>query len=415
MGWKTGRRWLSAVGLVLAWLAPTLGQAQAVRTLTPKVFPVGKWPEGVAATAEGVFVAESGQRTVVLLDPDTGAVRSRERVGRLPVGIAQDAEGRISVLVQTDRRVWRASPVGPSAAFSDLPGCPAGLAQSRSFVWVLVHPDCSSETGQLLRINPLTGERVQSPMLGVWTQALAVSQGQVAVVHARPPPSLDLVDEATLQVRQAGPPDLSAWSIAVGAGQIFIGGGLETNPGQGAVVWIDPVSGQERGRALVDQRIEALAADETDVVAVGEKGRLWVFSALDLAPRSVIDLSIGPFPARAVAIRGDRLFVTNTQKDSGNGALLVIDDWRSGAPSGLVPLNDRIRECPYQVHGVKAPDVLLLHTGPDSGTAWIARIPPDATGLRLKRCLRGARDWCEVEYGDKTGWVDGAYIGADCR
>lgn len=74
--------------------------------------------------------------------------------------------------------------------------------------------------------------------------------------------------------------------------------------------------------------IVALVADDKSLVAVGEKGRMWILSPKDLAIQTVIDLSTGPFKARAAAMYAGVLYVTSQEQFGDKGAVFAISAWR---------------------------------------------------------------------------------------
>jgi DNA-binding beta-propeller fold protein YncE len=309
------------------WPSPGLADPKPI-SLTPQVFPVGKWAEGVAVVPEGVWVAESGQRTIALLDEKTGKVIRQVRVGRLPVGMVRDEKGVVFTLVQTDRRIWRQPGQGEGKALNGLPGCPNALAQGQSALWVLTLPTCDSTKSQVVRVDPATGAKTQTRLLRDWGQAIAFGQEKVYVAHVRPP-ALDIVDAKTLDARTMDLANLQLWSIASAAGRVFAGGRLSDKWEQGAVASIDPQTGAELHRRMVDQNVMAIVADDASVAAIGDKGRIFVFRAEGLEPVSVIDLATGPFKVGGVAISSGRLFVTSESQFGENGAVLVVDGWRT--------------------------------------------------------------------------------------
>ena len=320
-----------ALALLATGAAPASAGAGAppiaVITVTPKVFPVGKWAEGIVATPQGIWVAESGARAIVLLDPQTGALRRRVTVGRLPVGMIAGAEGYVSTLVQTARALWREPARGRGKAITGLPGCPNALAAGAGALWVLTQPACSSDSAQLVRVDPKSGAMKTGGVLGQWGEALAADDGNIYVAHARPP-ALDIVDARTLAARTFDPRDLSLWTIATGSDWLIAGGRINSDWSKGVIASFDPKTGAERQRRIVDQMIAALAVDDKRVVAVGDKGRLWVFSPKDLAPEAVINLSTGPFRARAATLRAGVLYVTSQEQFGDKGAVFAISDWR---------------------------------------------------------------------------------------
>jgi len=325
---------LLSLALVCGGAAPALATeappAEKTVTLTPKVFPVGKWAEGIAATPQGLWVAESGARAIALLDAKTGETRRRVTVGRLPVGMVAGADGVVSALVQTDRAIWRQPARGRGKAIAGLPGCPNALAQGPGVgggLWVLTMPTCSSDSVQLVRVDPKSGAQQASKALGQWGEALAAGAGVVYVAHARPP-ALDIVDQKTLAVLTLDPQDLSLWAVVAGPDRLIVGGRINSDWSKGVVASLDPKTGAERQRRLVDQMIVSLVADETSVVAVGEKGRLWVLAPNDLVVQKTIDLSTGPFKARAAVLRAGVLYVTSQEQFGDKGAVFAISGWR---------------------------------------------------------------------------------------
>ena len=61
----------------------------------------------------------------------------------------------------------------------------------------------------------------------------------------------------------------------------------------------------------------------------------------------------------------------------------------------------------YRVVNVERGDVLNMRAGPSSDYSVIGSIPPTETGIRL---VGPCRDWCQVEYGGVSGWVNRNYL-----
>lgn len=82
----------------------------------------------------------------------------------------------------------------------------------------------------------------------------------------------------------------------------------------------------------------------------------------------------------------------------------------------------------WDVTGVRAPDVLSVHTRANAASPVVASIPADARGLRnlgctgtpsfaqwlemtpSERALSGRARWCRIAYGGIEGWVAGRYL-----
>lgn len=85
----------------------------------------------------------------------------------------------------------------------------------------------------------------------------------------------------------------------------------------------------------------------------------------------------------------------------------------------------------FRVVGVATNDALNLRASASAQSRIIARIPPDARGLRnlgcsgiptfaqwqrlspAERAAAGQARWCKVEYGGRTGWVAGRFLRED--
>lgn len=154
--------------LTLTTNASTTEAKPAYKTLSlpPQLFPVGKWAEGIAATNQEIWVSESGQRTIVLLNATTGRPIRRVNVGRMPVEITAGSADNVSVLSQTDRSIWRQPAQGSGKSLRGLPGRPNGLARSDSALWAPTQPACTSESSQLIRIDLKTGSKTKTGILG---------------------------------------------------------------------------------------------------------------------------------------------------------------------------------------------------------------------------------------------------------
>jgi hypothetical protein len=410
-----------ATAAMLACLAlcavPGSSHAADTITLDPRVIPVGKWAEGIAIADNKLWVAESGQRSIAQVDLNRGNVVRRVQVGRLPVGMVTGSDGAVYSLVQTDRLVWQQLPNGRTRSFGGLEGCPQGLAGSDQFLWVLTMPECSSVSSRLIRMNPNGGDPTSSRVFSEWAQAITTHQGKVWVAHARTP-ALTIVDEQTLSVRTANLAGVSLWAVTACCGNVHVGGRLGDEKTGGIVLSIDPATFQERRRHLVEQRIAVMADDDQSVVAVGEKGTIWVFSADRLELQRTITLATGAFDPKAVLIVGDDLYLSSGQQNGENGAVLVLSGWRpdpaparpqSGPSRGGTP--NMTTECPYEVVNASASG-LWMHEDPDTDAPKVVGLPSNARGLEVDRCIR---DWCHATFRGASGWVEKKNIRAYCN
>ena len=406
--------WTALLALLVALMGAAPLWASDVVTLSPRVIAVGKWPEGLAFASGRLFVAESGQRTLAAIDPKSGRLLNRTWVGRLPVGVSVGPGDVVDTLVQTDRLVWRQTTAGRALpSFKGLEGCPAGLDARGAYVWVLTQPSCSSVSGRAIRINPANGARASSSLLGDSPQAILARPGRTWVAHARAP-ALSAINEASLAVSTFAVADASLWSLSQGGEKLFAGGRLQSRSDEGLVVMLDRADGHEIHRQLVDERVNAIVSDETHVVAIGDKGRMWVFSAGDLEYLRTIDLNTGPFEPRGAVIAGGSLYVSDSRSQSAAGAVLALDDWRPAAPTNppAAKASGMTTECPYSVVNVPLSEMLWMYEQPDPASTKVAGLAATDNGLILQHC---AGDWCYVLRGEQKGWVAKANIGAVCH
>ena len=76
---------------------------------------------------------------------------------------------------------------------------------------------------------------------------------------------------------------------------VYAGGRVDGTKDNGIVIKLDPATQADVARVSVPEMVMNIISDETHVVAVGEKGTIWVVSANDLRllhslpPRSIRD------------------------------------------------------------------------------------------------------------------------------
>ena len=303
--------------------SPASGAEQIV--LTPTVIPPGQNVEGIAFDGKWLWAAESGQRTIARIDLTRGTAVERVKVGRLPVDMASTGDGDVFALVQTDNAIWRQR-AGRGSVFAHVPDCPNGMVAHRGNLWVLNQPTCSSEHSRVSRVDARNGRQVQSSELGEWGQALTALGRQIWVAHARGV-ALTAVDVDSLRAFPVEVRSASLWAITANPSNVYAGGRIDGTSDDGLVVKIDPATRTEVARARVSQRVTSLVGDDENIVAIGDKGTIWVLSAQNLTLRRTITLSTGAFSPRAMKIVQDNLLVTATTFRGENGAVFVLRNW----------------------------------------------------------------------------------------
>lgn len=121
---------------------------------------------------------------------------------------------------------------------------------------------------------------------------------------------MNIVDQKTMAVVTVDLQYLSLWSTVAFPEKVLVGGRLNSDWNRGVVAAVDPATGAEHHRQLLDQKIVALAADSESVFAVGEEGHIWVLSPNDLSLQSGL------------------LYVTSEEHAVTNGAVFAISGWR---------------------------------------------------------------------------------------
>lgn len=293
--------------------------------VTPSVSQLGKWVEGLAYDGQWLWAAESGQRTIAKVDPHTGQVAARVKVGRLPVSMASAGNGWTYALVETDKTVWRQPGNGNGSVLAHLAGCPQDMTLAGGTPWVLVMPDCSSAQSQVVRVDPGSGQQATSPLLGEWGQAMTAVGGQIWVAHARGP-AISVTEQATMRTNWVDARGASLWSLTANSTAVYAGGRIEENNDAGLVVMFDPQRQIEMRRATVSERVAEIASNDQHVVAVGAKGTIWVLSAQDLSLEQTITLTTGAFEPKAALLLGNTLLVTAGTYQGNSGAILIVDN-----------------------------------------------------------------------------------------
>ena len=301
-------------------------------TLTPKVWPVGKWPEGMAHDGNALWVAESGQRNLAQINPDSGAVMERVSAGRLPVGVVSNpVTGDVFAAVATDQKVVRFSRSAKGGAFASLSDYPNSIAADETAVWVLMWVDGSNAQSKMVRYDQKTASTTTSGLLGsgawgvaksgnaLWTNHTGGTEGAInTVVSQFDPKTL----KPTQKIELAG----NLGGLAATEGSVFVcGGNWDVD---GVVVRIDPGTLKETARKQIPGEFSyRIAADADYVVVAGAKGTLSVFSADDLALRRTIHLDWKAYQPSSLLIVGEVLYVAAHEGEGENGSVLVVNGW----------------------------------------------------------------------------------------
>ncbi|PWW04568.1 hypothetical protein DFR52_1011267 [Hoeflea marina] len=304
-------------------------------TLEPGVIDVGKWAEGIAFDGRFYWVAESGQRSVAKIEYGSGDLIKHVKIGRLPTSMVAPREGGVFALVATDKLVSSIGANDKVTTLAKLGECPDRMIAGDGGLWVLTQPACSSESSRVIGIDARTGKQTKSSNLGEWATSLAAMGLEIWVGHARGG-LVNVYDSRTAEVGDITVPGLSTWAMASNSAHVFAGGRVDENNDDGLVVMFDPDRMEEAARASLPEMVMQMLADADHLVAIGEKGTIFVLSAQTLDLLRTIRLTTGDYTARDVIALEDNLLITSSMAAGENGAVLVVNDWRPAEATDAV-------------------------------------------------------------------------------
>jgi hypothetical protein len=294
---------------------------------TVMIWPVGKWPEGIAWDGRNLWLAESGSRQIAQLDPQTGRVIKRTRVGRLPVDVAAAGDGTIYAMVATDKTVWQSNGTN-GQVLARLDDHPQAIGIGRNDVWVLTWIDGGSDRTQLVRHARTSGTHSKSEILPQNGFDLAVLGNTVWTLHRHDNESRSeaiALSGATLKIKTRASIEGFVTRLAASTDELFAAGG---NYGEsGLIVKLDPRTGKVVARIKAARFVSALTVLGDHVVAVDDQGGIAIFAASDLSLRRTISTNAGAFSPQDILAKRDGLFITTHRGSHGNGSIIFVPDW----------------------------------------------------------------------------------------
>lgn len=296
----------------------------------PQDFPIGKWPEGIVVADGSIWIAESGQRSLARIDPETGDLLSREKVGRLPVGLAVSPADELYVAVATDKVIWkRVSGSAKGKKLAKLDNYPQAIAADRDGLWALVWIDGSSSRTRVTSIDPGTGRKSYSADLPKNGFDMAVTESTLWTLHrydGQDTCELIAVDKHSLQELYRVPFVGFTSFLAADTKGVFAAGGEFGK--SGLIVKIDPELKREVARYESNNLIRSIALANEFLVAVDVYGDVFVFSTSNLSLLRRIKPSMGEYEPRDLLVSENKLFITTHQGQGANGSVIVIENWR---------------------------------------------------------------------------------------
>ena len=215
---------------------------------------IGVAPAAIASGAEGIWIASSGENSVLRLDPKTFTVRQTIPVGNGPTGVAIGADA-VWVANGLDGTVSRIDPRANKVVQTKQVGNgPTAIAYGLGSVWVANRSDQT-----VSQIDPRTGGVLETLPAGTDVAAIAAGEGAVWVVDqargrvARLEPGLSA---PVLTINVGNGPS----ALALGAGSVWVANTLDStvsriDPRSNRVVATIPVGAGPSGLAAASDGV----------------------------------------------------------------------------------------------------------------------------------------------------------------
>lgn len=223
------------------------------KTGAVSIIAVGHEPEGIAVGASAVWVADSGDGTVVRISPLTNTIVATVAVGTGPsslslfdnrLWVTDSLAASISEIDPTTNAVVKTVPTGPE---------PAGIAGGSGALWV-----ADEGNGTVERLDPYTGQELSAPIpVGNGPTSVAFGDGAAWVTNSLDG-SLARVD-ATNESVTTSPAGAGANGVAVAGNRIWVsnedGGTMSEFSPAGVTVGTLAVRSAPTGVAYSDGRL----------------------------------------------------------------------------------------------------------------------------------------------------------------
>jgi Caspase domain len=293
--------------------------------IKPQAFPVGVWPEGLAIANNAIYVAESGARRIVKLDPGSGDLLEAIPVGRLPVGMTSDAIGNIYTAVVTDGKLFKQTPEGTGKVVATFkrPSYIRSLSFGNGAVYVATTTETGARTTTVTRFDVESGKVKASAPLGFDTRKIVMLGDKPWILNTAN--DVMMLDSSSMQHLDSARDDGYLESMAANLDAAYVGGREQQQAGKAIIYRHSKDNPNERISQVLDSQeiIMAIAANNDRVAALGSEGAIWILDATTLKILKYFDSNR---PPRAALFENGNLFVTTFKPDVSVGEVLIYAD-----------------------------------------------------------------------------------------
>jgi glutamine cyclotransferase len=277
--------------------------------IQPQVFPLGKWPEGLVIANNAIWVAESGSKRIVKIDPGAGDLLDAVTVGRLPVSMATDPDGNVYAAVFTDGKIFKQPPEGKGKIIASFkrPSFIRGMSYGNDALYVATSTEENERTTSVSRIDPQTGKMTRSELLSFDTNRIVVVGDKIWILDTQS--QVYMLDGNTMQQLDAVHDEGFAWSLGANDDAVYVGGRNQQQAGNSVIYRHAKDNPNERISQVLEgeELIILIVANNDRVVALGNEGAIWVLDATTLKPLKWFDSNKEPHGA---VLENGNLFVT---------------------------------------------------------------------------------------------------------
>jgi Caspase domain len=295
--------------------------------IQPQVFPLGKWAEGLVIANNAIWVAESGSRRIVKIDPGSGDLLDAVIVGRLPVSMAADPDGNVYAAAFTDGKIFKQPPDGKGKVLASFkrPQFIRGIGYGNNALYVATSTEENERTTTVSRINPKSGKLTASSPLLFDANKMVMLGDKPWILDTQN--QVRMLDGTTLEQLDSVQDEGFLLSIGANRDAAYIGGSTQQQAGNPVIYRHSKDNPNERISQVLEgeELIVAIVANNDRVAALGNQGAVWILDAKTLKVLKWFDSNREP---HAGVFENGHLFITTFTSTStaDTSELLIYSD-----------------------------------------------------------------------------------------